>query len=105
MNNPAEKLKIQGLSQVLLGLSCQDNSLFNQIHKYLPHAIFYASGSLKKIRALKHLEMSQSFLVFILISVFLKPMAIEDIFLLNLLFNGSNEQLAEKLIKLVQGYL
>lgn len=59
----------------------------------------------KKIRTLKHLEISQSFLVFILISVFLKPMVIEDIFLLNLLFNGSNEQPAEKLIKLVQGYL
>lgn len=59
----------------------------------------------KKIRALKHLEISQSFLIFILISVFLKSMLIEDIFLLNLLFNGSNEQQAEKLIKLVQGYL
>lgn len=59
----------------------------------------------KKIGALKHLEISQSFLVFILISVFLKPMVIEDIFLLNLLFNGSNEQQTEKLIKLVQGYL
>lgn len=33
-----------------------------------------------------------SFLVFISISVFLNPVGIEDIFLLNLLLNGSNEQ-------------
>lgn len=46
-----------------------------------------------------------SFLVFISISVFLKPVGIEDVFLLNLLLNGSNEQQAEEFIKLVQGYL
>lgn len=52
-----------------------------------------------KTGVLKHLEISQAGFLFLSSSV-----GIEDIFILSLLFDGSDERQAEELIKLVQGY-